>query len=67
MRRARDRREGRGSGIRVWEAYLAGGRTPTGVTSFMAREARSGGRGDTAHDMDRDGTSDGYDLDLNGP
>ncbi|HSZ69401.1 MAG TPA: imidazole glycerol phosphate synthase subunit HisF [Solirubrobacteraceae bacterium] len=49
-----------------WEAYLAGGRTPTGrdVVTW-AREAVERGVGEILlTSMDRDGTSDGYDLAL---
>ncbi len=49
-----------------WEAYLAGGRTPTGVDVVAwAREAVERGAGEILlTSMDRDGTSDGYDLPL---
>ena len=49
-----------------WEAYLAGGRTPTGrdVVAW-AREAVERGAGEILlTSMDRDGTNDGYDLEL---
>lgn len=49
-----------------WEAYLAGGRTPTGrdVVAW-AREGVQRGAGEILlTSMDRDGTSDGYDLEL---
>jgi imidazole glycerol-phosphate synthase subunit HisF len=49
-----------------WEAYLAGGRTPTGrdVVAW-AREGTERGAGEILlTSMDRDGTSDGYDLEL---
>ena len=49
-----------------WEAYLAGGRTPTDrdVVAW-AREAVERGAGEILlTSMDRDGTSDGYDLAL---
>jgi cyclase len=49
-----------------WEAYLAGGRTATGrdVVSW-AREGVERGAGEILlTSMDRDGTSDGYDLPL---
>jgi cyclase len=51
---------------RSWEAYLAGGRTPTGRDVVeWAREATERGAGEILlTSMDRDGTSDGYDLDL---
>ena len=50
----------------TWEAYVAGGRTPTGrdVVAW-AREAVERGAGEILlTSMDRDGTSDGYDLPL---
>jgi cyclase len=50
----------------AWEAHLAGGRTPTGrdVVAW-AREAVERGAGEILlTSMDRDGTSDGYDLPL---
>jgi cyclase len=53
-------------GSSSWEAYLAGGRTPTGrdVVAW-AREAVERGAGEILlTSMDRDGTSDGYDLAL---
>jgi cyclase len=51
---------------RSWEAYLAGGRTPTGRDVVeWAREAVERGAGEILlTSMDRDGTSDGYDLPL---
>jgi cyclase len=50
----------------AWEAYLAGGRTPTGRDVVdWAREAVERGAGEILlTSMDRDGTSDGYDLPL---
>ena len=49
-----------------WEAYLAGGRTPTGRDVVdWTREAVQRGAGEILlTSMDRDGTSDGYDLRL---
>jgi cyclase len=49
-----------------WEAYLAGGRTPTGRDVVeWAQEAVERGAGEILlTSMDRDGTSDGYDLPL---
>jgi cyclase len=49
-----------------WEAYLAGGRTPTGRDVLeWAQEAVERGAGEILlTSMDRDGTSDGYDLPL---
>ena len=51
---------------RAWEAYAAGGRSPTGREAVAwAREAVERGAGEILlTSMDRDGTSDGYDLDL---
>ncbi|HSZ13779.1 MAG TPA: imidazole glycerol phosphate synthase subunit HisF [Solirubrobacteraceae bacterium] len=50
----------------AWEAYLAGGRTPTGIDVVeWAREAVERGAGEILlTSMDRDGTNDGYDLPL---
>jgi len=58
--------EGEGDGAEGWEAYLAGGRTPTGRDVVQwAREAVQRGAGEILlTSMDRDGTSDGYDLPL---
>jgi cyclase len=52
----------RGDG--TWEAYLAGGRTPTGRDAVAwAREGVERGAGEILlTSMDRDGTSAGYDL-----
>ena len=49
-----------------WEAYVAGGRTPTGRDAVgWCREAVERGAGEILlTSMDRDGTSDGYDLPL---
>ena len=58
---AKARQEGAG-----WEAYVAGGRTSTGreVIAWV-REAVARGAGEILlTSMDRDGTSDGYDLGL---
>jgi len=50
----------------TWEAYLAGGRTPTGRDAVAwAREAQTRGAGEILlTSMDRDGTNAGYDLPL---
>jgi cyclase len=50
----------------AWEAYLAGGRTPTGRDVVeWAQEAVARGAGEILlTSIDRDGTSDGYDLAL---
>jgi cyclase len=49
-----------------WEAYVAGGRTPTGRDAVQwAREGVGRGAGEILlTSMDRDGTQDGYDLEL---
>jgi cyclase len=49
-----------------WEAFLAGGRTPTGLDAVAwAREATERGAGEILlTSMDRDGTNTGYDLPL---
>ncbi len=49
-----------------WEAYVAGGRTPAGRDAVAwCREAVERGAGEILlTSMDRDGTSDGYDLPL---
>ena len=51
-----------------WEAYLAGGRTPTGRDAVAwSREAVGRGAGEILlTSMDRDGTAAGYDLALTG-
>ena len=51
---------------RAWQAYIAGGRTPSGKDVLeWAREATERGAGEILlTSMDRDGTSDGYDLKL---
>jgi len=57
-----------GGGSGGWQAYLAGGRTATGrdVVAW-AREAVERGAGEILlTSMDRDGTSEGYDLPLTG-
>jgi cyclase len=51
-----------------WEVYVAGGRTPTGRDAVeWAREGVHRGAGEILlTSMDRDGTQDGYDLELLG-
>ena len=51
-----------------WDAYVAGGRTPAGRDALeWAREGVERGAGEILlTSMDRDGTSDGYDLELTG-
>jgi imidazole glycerol-phosphate synthase subunit HisF len=58
--------EGAQSGSRRWEAYVAGGRTPTGRDAVRwAREGVQRGAGEILlTSMDRDGTNEGYDLGL---
>jgi cyclase len=53
-------------GDATWEAYLAGGRTPTGRDAVAwAREGWERGAGEILlTSMDRDGTNAGYDLRL---
>jgi cyclase len=50
----------------AWEVFVAGGRTPTGRDAVAwAREGVSRGAGEILlTSMDRDGTQDGYDLEL---
>ena len=54
------------SGASWWEAYVAGGRTPTGRDVLeWAREGVERGAGEILlTSMDRDGTNEGYDLAL---
>jgi imidazole glycerol-phosphate synthase subunit HisF len=49
-----------------WEVYVAGGRTPTGRDAVeWAREGTERGAGEILlTSMDRDGTEDGYELEL---
>ncbi len=49
-----------------WEVFVAGGRTPTGRDAVAwAREGAERGAGEILlTSMDRDGTKDGYDLEL---
>jgi cyclase len=58
--------DARATGDGSWEAYIAGGRTPAGRDAVeWAREATGRGAGEILlTSMDRDGTSDGYDLEL---
>jgi cyclase len=50
----------------AWQVYVAGGRTATGIDVVQwAREAVQRGAGEILlTSMDRDGTNDGYDLEL---
>ena len=54
------------AGADGWEVYLHGGRTPTGLDVIeWAREAVRRGAGEILlTSMDRDGTREGFDLDL---
>lgn len=56
----------RRSGTEGWEVYVHGGRTPTGRDAVAwAREGAERGAGEILlTSMDRDGTKDGYDLEL---
>lgn len=49
-----------------WEVYLNGGRTPTGMNAVdWAKKAEELGAGEILlTSMDKDGTKDGYDIDL---
>ena len=49
-----------------WEVYIHGGRTPTGINVLeWAKKAEQLGAGEILlTSMDRDGTKDGYDLEL---
>ena len=63
-------REGTGSAdlpaTSHWEVFVAGGRTPTGldVVEWARDGARRGAGEILLTSMDRDGTNDGYDLEL---
>jgi cyclase len=58
----RVRREGR----EIWEVFVNGGRVPTGLDAVgWARQVESLGAGEIVLTcMDRDGTRDGYDLEI---
>jgi cyclase len=61
-----DARRVPGSSPARWEVFVAGGRTNTGLDAVAwAREAERRGAGEVLlTSMDRDGTKDGYDIDL---
>lgn len=61
-----DARRVPGSKPARWEVFVAGGRTNTGLNAVeWAREAERRGAGEILlTSMDRDGTKDGYDIDL---
>jgi cyclase len=56
----------RAASARAWEVYLHGGRTPTGIDALAwAEEATRRGAGEILlTSMDRDGTREGFDLEL---
>jgi len=56
----------RSDGARRWEVYIHGGRTPTGLDAVQhAKAAEQAGAGEILlTSMDKDGTQDGYDLEL---
>jgi imidazole glycerol-phosphate synthase subunit HisF len=58
--------DARSDGNGSWEVFVAGGRTPAGLDAVeWAREGVERGAGEIMlTSMDRDGTEDGYDLDL---
>jgi len=60
-----DPKECEGKGFR-WEVYINGGRTPTGLDALAwAKEVEDRGAGEILlTSMDRDGTKDGYDIEL---
>ncbi len=62
---AKHRVDGNGDGG-GWEVYVHGGRTPTGrdVLDWVAEGTRLGAGEILLTSMDRDGTRDGYDLEL---
>lgn len=51
---------------RFWEVFLHGGRTPTGIDAYQwAIDAEKRGAGEILlTSMDKDGTKDGYDLEI---
>lgn len=53
-------------GCEVWEVHINGGRTPTGLEAVAwAKEVEQRGAGEIVlTSMDRDGTKDGYDLEI---
>ena len=63
---AKRRIDGPSSATNGWEVYLHGGRTPTGIDAVeWAKEAVRLGAGEILlTSMDRDGTREGFDLDL---
>jgi imidazole glycerol-phosphate synthase subunit HisF len=59
--------DARANGRGGWEVYVRGGRTPTGKDAIeWAKEGVARGAGEILlTSMDRDGTKNGFDLDLN--
>ncbi len=57
---------GAGGDVMGWQAYLAGGRTPTGrdVVEWVREGVERGAGEILLTSMDRDGTNNGYDLPL---
>jgi cyclase len=60
--------DARRAGPDSWEVYIHGGRTPTGIDALeWVRRVEALGAGEILlTSMDRDGTKDGYDLELTG-
>ena len=58
--------DARSRGDGTWEVYIHGGRTPTGldVLEWVAKAEELGAGEILLTSMDRDGTKDGYDLEL---
>lgn len=58
--------DAKGSGDNKWEVFTHGGRTPTGIdVLWWVKHVESLGAGEILlTSMDRDGTNDGYDLEL---
>jgi cyclase len=58
--------DARSKGRGAWEVFINGGRTPTGMDAVeWVRRAESLGAGEILlTSMDRDGTKDGYDIEL---
>lgn len=56
----------RGTAPGVWEVYIHGGRTPTGLDALSwVKQVESLGAGEILlTSMDKDGTKDGYDLEV---
>ena len=58
--------DAKGSGDNKWEVFTHGGRTPTGIdVLWWVKQVETLGAGEILlTSMDRDGTNDGYDLEL---